>query len=359
MNRDIKSLISLMTLTEKAGICSGEDYWKLKSLERLGVPSVRVCDGTSGLRLQTDADDHLGVNASIQMVSFPSACATAASFDRKLLEELGQALGAECQAKEVAIILGPALNIKRSPLCGRNFEYFSEDPYLTGELAAAEIRGIQNKNIGACPKHFACNNQETWRMWSDSRVDERSLREIYLTGFETAVKSAEPWTLMSSYNRLNGTYTSEHSRLLTEILRVEWGFDGFVMSDWGAVSDRINAIKAGLDLEMPGCQGITDEQLVQAVKCGLLDEAILDTAVERILNIVFRYTDNRLSNEYDPESHHQLSVKIEQESAVLLKNENKILPLNKQLKVVFIGEYAEKPRIQGGEIGRASCRERV
>ena len=266
MKRDIKAIVKQMTLEEKAGMCSGEDFWHLKSVERLGIPSVMVSDGPHGLRKQDQEADHLGANDSIKAVCFPTACATACSFDRDLLYKLGETLGDECQAQNLSVILGPAVNIKRSPLCGRNFEYFSEDPYLASEMAGAHIKGVQSKNIGTSIKHFAANNQEYRRMSCSSEIDERTFREIYLGAFETAIKEGKPDTVMCSYNKINGEFSSENHKLLTEILRDEWGFEGYVMSDWGAVNERVKGLKAGLDLEMPGSGGYTDAEIVSAVK---------------------------------------------------------------------------------------------
>lgn len=348
MKRDVKGIIREMTLEEKAGMCSGKDFWHLKGVERLGIPEVMVSDGPHGLRKQAAEADHLGLNESIKAVCFPTACATACSFDRDLLEEMGERIGDECQAEDLSVILGPAVNIKRSPLCGRNFEYFSEDPYLASQMAAAHIKGVQSKNVGTSIKHFAANNQEHRRMSCSSEVDERTLREIYLAAFETAIKEAKPDTVMCSYNRINGEFASENHWLLTEVLRDEWGFDGYVMSDWGAVNDRVKGLKAGLELEMPASGGTTDKEIVEAVKNGELDEAVLDRAVERILNIVFKFVDNRQEGKFDKEEDHKLAAKIEAESMVLLKNEG-VLPLPTQgKKIAFIGKFAEAPRFQGG-----------
>ena len=348
MKRDVKGIIREMTLEEKAGMCSGKDFWHLKGVERLGIPEVMVSDGPHGLRKQAAEADHLGLNESIKAVCFPTACATACSFDRDLLEEMGERIGDECQAEDLSVILGPAVNIKRSPLCGRNFEYFSEDPYLASQMAAAHIKGVQSKNVGTSIKHFAANNQEHRRMSCSSEVDERTLREIYLAAFETAIKEAKPDTVMCSYNRINGEFASENYWLLTEVLRDEWGFDGYVMSDWGAVNDRVKGLKAGLELEMPASGGTTDKEIVEAVKNGELDEAVLDRAVERILNIVFKFVDNRQEGKFDKEEDHKLAAKIEAESMVLLKNEG-VLPLPTQgKKIAFIGKFAEAPRFQGG-----------
>ncbi|MDO4284909.1 MAG: glycoside hydrolase family 3 C-terminal domain-containing protein [Eubacteriales bacterium] len=352
---DISKVISEMTLEEKAGLCSGADFWHTKAVERLGVSDIMVSDGPHGLRKQDQSADHLGVNESIKAVGFPAASATACSFDRELVRREGEALGGECQHEGVAVLLGPAVNIKRSPLCGRNFEYFSEDPYLAGEMATGWINGVQSRNVGTSIKHFACNNQEHRRNTSDSVVDERTLREIYLTAFETAVKESQPWTVMCSYNQLNGVQVSENRRLLTEILRDEWGFEGFVVSDWGAVRDRVKGVEAGLDLEMPSSNGVNDKAIVEAVKSGALSEEVLDQTVARILRIVEKFVENRQPDTaWDQEADHRLSAQIASESAVLLKNSG-ILPLKKEQKVVFLGEFADKPRFQGGGSSHINC----
>lgn len=348
MARDIEAIIRKMTLEEKAGICSGKNTWYLKAVERLGVPSVMVSDGPHGLRKQIEKGDNLGLNCSVKAVCFPAACATAASFSENLLYKLGDALGEECRAEDVAVLLGPAMNIKRSPLCGRNFEYFSEDPYLTGKLAAAQIKGVQKHKVGTSVKHFAANNQEFRRMTCSSEMDERTLREIYLRGFEIAVKEARPWTVMSSYNMINGTYVGESRRLLTDVLRGEWGFDGLVVSDWGAVNERIAALYAGLDLEMPYYDGSGDRKIAEAVRSGALSEKVLDTAVERILKTVFRYVDAELEkSDFDREAHHEIAVDMAKQCAVLLKN-NGLLPLGRDQKLAYIGPFAKNPRYQGG-----------
>lgn len=348
MEQRICDIISQMTLEEKAGLCSGQDNWHLKAVERLGIPAVMVSDGPHGLRKQEEKGDHLGINESIKAVCFPAACATASSFDRKLVQEMGEALGVECRAEDVSILLGPAINIKRSPLCGRNFEYFSEDPYLAGKMAAAEIQGIQSWSVGTSLKHFAANNQEFRRMSCSSNMRERTLREIYLAGFEIAVKEAKPWTLMCSYNRINGEFASENKALLTDILRNEWGFEGCVMSDWGAVNDRVKGLQAGLELEMPGNGGLNDKKIMEAVRNGTLDEAVLDKAVERILKTVLRYRDAQCpAAKFDREAHHLKAAKLETECAVLLKN-NGVLPLSKKARIAYIGGFAATPRYQGG-----------
>ncbi len=353
---DVKNLVSQMTLEEKAGLCSGKDFWLTKSVERLGVPSVMVSDGPHGLRKQSGDADHLGINDSIEAVCFPAGCATAASFDRDLIEQLGAAVGDECQAENVSVVLGPAVNIKRSPLCGRNFEYFSEDPYLASEMATHHILGVQSKNVGTSIKHFLANNQEHRRMSSSSEVDERTLREIYMAAFEGPVKNAKPWTVMCSYNRVNGVYASEDPLYLTDVLRGEWGFDGYVVSDWGAVNDRPLGLAAGLDLEMPASGGINDAKIVAAVNAGTLDEKLVDQAVERILNINYRFLENQKEDTvWDKEAHHKLAREIAAECMVLLKNDEKILPLSKEDKVAFIGKFATAPRFQGGGSSHINC----
>ena len=345
----LQELIGKMTLEEKASLCSGADFWHTESVERLGIPAMMVSDGPHGLRKQDQEADHLGVNDSIKAVCFPAGCGTAASFNRELITGMGEVLGEECQAEGVGVILGPAVNIKRSPLCGRNFEYYSEDPMVASEMAGALIKGIKKKNVGTSIKHFLANNQETRRMSSSSEVDERTLREIYLAAFEGAVSSQKPWTVMCSYNKINGTYAAEHKEALTDILRGEWGFDGFVVSDWGAVNNRVPDLEAGLDLEMPASGGINDEQIVDAVKEGRLEESVLDRAVERILNIVYRFQENRNDSAvFDRDKDHEYAKKVAEETIVLLKNEDGLLPLSEKEEIAFIGKYARQPRFQGG-----------
>ena len=352
----IRELIAQMTLEEKAGLLSGEDFWHTKGVERLGVPKSMVSDGPHGLRKQDEQADHLGINDSIKAVCFPAASATAASFDPDMIEKMGEALGDACQHEKLSVLLGPAVNIKRSPLCGRNFEYFSEDPYLTGVMATALIKGIQSKNVGTSIKHFALNNQEHRRMSSSSECDEKTIREIYFPAFEMAVKEAQPWTVMCSYNRINGTFASENPWLLTDVLRKEWGFEGYVMSDWGAVSDRVAGVAAGLYLEMPSSGGINDRKVVEAVKAGKLDEKLVDLCCERILNIVFRYVENaKPETPWDKEAQHLQAAEVAADCMVLLKNEGGILPLNKEDDIAFIGEFAEKPRFQGGGSSHINC----
>ena len=352
---DIKALISQMTLEEKCSLLSGSDFWHTEPIERLGIPACMVSDGPHGLRKQDMGADHLGMNDSIEAVCMPAACATAASFDKEMIYQMGESIGNSCQHEQLSVVLGPAVNIKRSPLCGRNFEYFSEDPYLAGEMSAAFINGVQSKNVGTSIKHFAANNQEHRRMSSSSNVDERTLREIYFPAFETSVKKAQPWTVMCSYNRLNGVYASEDPWLLTEVLRDEWGFEGYVVSDWGAVSDRVEGVAAGLDLEMPASGGHNDRKVLKAVQEGILDEAIVDQAVERILRINYRYLENaKPETPWDKEADHLLSAKIAGECMVLLKN-NGVLPLSKADDIAFIGEFAAKPRFQGGGSSHIHC----
>ena len=344
-----RELVAQMTLEEKASLLSGADFWHTRSVDRLGIRAVMVSDGPHGLRKQDEAADHLGVNESIKAVCFPAACATTASFDRSLVRRVGEAIGDECQHEEVAVNLGPAINIKRSPLCGRNFEYMSEDPYLAGEMAVSLIQGTQSKNIGVSVKHFAANDQEHRRMSSDSVVDERTLREIYLPAFEAAARRGKAWTFMCSYNKLNGEYASQHKWLLTDLLRGEWGFDGYVMSDWGAVSNRVKGVEAGLDLEMPGSGGVNDAEVVKAVREGRLDEKYVDICVERLIRIHQRYLDNaKPDTPWDMEADHELAGSLAADCMVLLKNEGGILPLKKGEKVAVIGEFAKKPRFQGG-----------
>lgn len=345
----IKEIIKEMTLEEKASLCSGGDFWHLKGIERLGIPRIMVCDGPHGLRKQDEAADHLGINDSVQAVCFPSAAGMAASFDRALYQKVGETLGEECQAEHVAVLLGPAVNIKRSPLCGRNFEYMSEDPYLAGELAAAYIKGVQSKHVGTSIKHYAGNNQEKKRSSVSAQISERALREIYLPAFETAVKRAQPWTVMCSYNRVNGEYVSQSKKLLTDILRIQWGFQGFVMTDWGACDDRVAGLLAGQDLEMPSSGGVNDAKIVEAVKKGEVAEEILDNTVTRILEKIREYTEHVDETAvFDRAAHHELAEQAACETMVLLKNENQVLPLSRDKKIAFLGEFAKKPRYQGG-----------
>lgn len=359
--RRIEELVRQMTLEEKAGMCSGSDFWHLKGVERLRIPSVMVADGPHGLRRQDEAADHLGINDSICAVCFPSAAGLAASFDRELLRKTGETLGEECQAENVAVLLGPAINIKRSPLCGRNFEYLSEDPYLSSQLAASYIGGLQSKNVGASVKHFAVNNQEKRRSTVTAQVSERALRELYLASFEGAVREGKPWTVMCSYNRVNGEYVSQSRRLLTDILREEWGFDGFLVTDWSACDERVKGLVAGQDLEMPDSGGVNDRMIVEAVQKGEIEEAVLDQAVARILTIIFRYVDHRDEfAQFDREKHHETAREAACQSMVLLKNDamadgSRLLPLKKGGRYAFIGSFAKEPRYQGGGSSRINA----
>ncbi len=347
----LDEVVSGLTLDEKISLVSGKDFWHTVAIDNASpvkIPSVMVSDGPHGLRKQNSSADNLGVNDSIVATCFPSAAGLAASFDVELMKYLGETLGEECQAEDVSTILGPAINIKRSPLCGRNFEYFSEDPYLAGKMAASYINGVQSKNTGVSLKHFAVNNQEKRRYTVSAEVDERTLREIYLAGFETAVKESQPRTVMCSYNRVNGEQVSESKKLLTDILRDEWGFKGVVVSDWGAVNDRVKGLKNGLDLEMPGTYGMNAKKIKAAIENGELSEDDLDKAVRRIVNLVFKWTQNRIECEYDREEHHRRAKEVALKTMVLLKNNDKILPLDKSKKIAFIGGYAKNPRYQGG-----------
>ncbi len=359
---DVKKLVNELTLEEKASLCSGADFWHTKAIDRLNIPAAMVSDGPHGIRKQESLADHMGVAESIKAIGFPTASAMACSFDRDLLHKVGDALGEECVAEDLAVLLGPGINMKRSPICGRNFEYYSEDPVVVGELGAAFVNGVQEHGVGTSLKHFAANNQEWRRMSISAEIDERTLREIYLAAFETVVKKAQPWTIMCSYNRINGVYSCENDWLLNKVLRDEWGFEGLVMTDWGAMDERVPSLKAGLDLEMPDCHGETDKLIVKAVQSGELEEPVLDTAVERILTMVDKYLTARkgidpasmvhplpssVERGYDVAAHHALARTTAEQSAVLLKNED-ILPLQKDKKIAFIGEFAKVPRIQGG-----------
>lgn len=351
---DIPRLLQELTLEEKAGLCSGQDFWHTKAVERLGIPSVMVSDGPHGLRKQDIHPDHMGMGESVEAICFPTASAMACSFDRDLLHSVGDALGEECIAEDLAVLLGPGINMKRSPICGRNFEYYSEDPLVAGELGASFVNGVQDHGVGTSLKHFAANNQEYRRMSVSAEIDERTLREIYLSAFETVVKKAQPWTIMCSYNRINGVYSSDNQWLLQDVLRDEWGFEGLVMTDWGAMNDRVTALKAGLDLEMPSSHGETDKLIVSAVQNGTLSEEILDCAVSRVLTMVNRYLTHKKDTTYDKKAHHDLARQTAEQSAVLLKNDS-ILPLQTGQRVAMIGEFAKTPRIQGGGSSHINC----
>ncbi|MDL2229232.1 glycoside hydrolase family 3 C-terminal domain-containing protein [Treponema sp. OttesenSCG-928-L16] len=349
MEQDIGSLVKAMSLEEKAGLCSGKDNWLTKAVERLGIPAIRMADGPHGLRVQIEGGDHLGLTSSEPATCFPPEVSLAASWDRELAARIGAALGIECRAAGVDVLLGPGLNMKRSPLCGRNFEYFSEDPYLAGELGKAYIRALQSKGAGACPKHYAANSQEYERNLVDAVVDERTLRELYLPAFEAAVSSEDPPMVMCAYNKLNGVYCSEHPWLLTEILKREWGHSGIVVSDWGAVNERPDGLAAGLELEMPGGQVEGDKKIVEAVNSGRLPTAVLDAAAERILGIIQKLISAKTEAvSFNPDDHHRLARAALGECIVLLKNEGAILPLKKSDKIGLFGVFAKEPRFQGG-----------
>jgi len=343
---DLENLVQQMTLEEKASLCTGDTAWTTQAVPRLGVPSMLVTDGPHGVRKTKETGVMGGETAPA--TCFPTATSLASSWDVNLLREMGQALAAECSALGVGVVLGPGNNMKRTPLCGRNFEYFSEDPYLGGEMAAALIEGIQSQGVGTSLKHYAANNQEYQRFSINAEVDERTLREIYLAGFEKAVKQARPWTVMCAYNKLNGTFCSEHRPLLVDILKEEWGFEGLVVSDWGAVHDRVAALKGGLDLEMPGPKPERVQAVIDAVRSGDLDEALLDESVRRILRIVFQSAERDKGAPFDEQAHHALARRIAAEGMVLLKNDG-ILPLKKGLKrIAVIGRAAKTAHFQGG-----------
>ena len=344
----IGELLGQLTLEEKAELLSGRDFWNLKGVERLGLPSICITDGPHGVRKTGGSHASLSVNE--EATCFPTACAAACSFDEALLEELGRALGRECREKSVAVLLGPGANIKRSPLGGRNFEYFSEDPLVSGKLAAAVIRGMESMNVGASLKHFAANNQERCRMVGSSQVDERALREIYLAGFETAVREGKPATVMCSYNRINEVYACESRRLLTEILREEWGFEGLVVTDWGGMDRRVEALEAGCDLEMPGDAPENTRLVLKAVRSGRLSVETLDRAVERILRLIVREMGNP-PLPADRAAHHALAGRIAGESGVLVQNDG-TLPLKPGQRVALIGRFARYPRYQGSGSSR-------
>ena len=342
-------LLKELTLEEKCALLSGAETFKTRGMPEHGIPQIWLSDGPHGLRKQAGESDHLGLNPSVPATCFPTASAVANSWDAALGEEIGAALGEEAAAQEVSVVLGPGLNMKRNPLCGRSFEYFSEDPYLAGKLAAGYIRGIQSKGVAACPKHFAVNSQETRRMASDSIVDERTLREIYLTGFEIAVKEGHPRSIMSSYNLVNGTYANENKHLLMEILRGEWGFDGAVITDWGGSNDHALGVKNGSTLEMPAPGGDSVRELLAAVESGKISESDIDARLSELLPLVFdtKAALDAAPREFDAAAHHALARRAAEESLVLLKNEGALLPLAAGTKVAVIGDFAKNPRYQG------------
>jgi beta-glucosidase len=345
-----KHLIEQMTLEEKASLMSGKDFWQTQDIARLGINSIFLADGPHGVRKQAKAADHLGLNPSIPATCFPTAATVANSWNAELGEKIGQYLGKEAVSQKVHVLLGPGVNMKRDPLCGRNFEYFSEDPYHAGKMAASYIRGIQSQGISACVKHFAANNQEERRMSIDTIVDERTLREIYLTAFEIAVHEGQTKTVMSSYNKLNGAYTNENVHLMRDILRDEWNFDGVVVTDWGGSHDRVAGLIAGNELEMPTTAGETNQEIIDAIQSGKLKEDVLDECVDRLLTLIFT-TEEAFQQQheivFDQKAHHQVAQQAAEESIVLLKNEEHILPLKKGTKVAIIGDFAENPRYQG------------
>lgn len=345
-----QNILDKMTLEEKCYLFSGKDFWQSRSVKRLGIPNMTMSDGPHGIRKQEGSGDQLGLNGSLPATCFPTAAAMANSWDPELGEEIGKYLGEEAACQDVDVLLGPGINIKRSPLCGRNFEYFSEDPYLAGKMAAGYIRGIQSLGVSACPKHFAANSQELRRMASDSVVDERTLREIYLTAFEIAVKEGNPHSIMTSYNRINGVYANENKHLLREILKDEWGFDGYVVSDWGASNDHAAGVAAGSHMEMPTTGGDSDIELLEAVKAGKISEEWIDQMADELLDVIFstaKAVAKKRGRKFDTEAHHAMAMKASEQSVVLLKNEDNFLPLKKGTKVALIGDFAETPRYQG------------
>ena len=344
-----KKQLQALTLEQKCALLSGAGTFTTRAYQKAGIPAITLSDGPNGVRKQAGAADHLGLNPSVPATCFPTAATVACSWDPALGEQIGQAMGEEAAAQEVAVLLGPGLNTKRSPLCGRNFEYFSEDPYLSGKMAAGYVRGIQSNGISACPKHFAVNSQELRRMASDSVVDERTLRELYLTGFEIVVKEAKPKTIMSSYNLINGTYANENRHLLMDILRGEWGFDGAVVTDWGGSNDHALGVQNGSTLEMPAPGGDAVRELMQAVQSGKITEADVDARLDELLTLVFdtHAAVQSHSRTFDADAHHALARRAAAESIVLLKNENDLLPLEEGTEVAVIGDFAQTPRYQG------------
>ena len=345
---DIEKIVQQMTLEDKIALCSGENFWETKKYEKNGIPSLFMCDGPHGLRKQEDVADMLGVNESRKAVCFPAEVTTAGSWDPELLAEIGAAIGEEAKEQGVGLVLGPGANLKRSPLCGRNFEYFSEDPYLAGKLAAGFIRGAEAQGVGTSLKHFAANSQEHRRFTSNSVLDERTLRELYLTAFELAVKEGKPSTVMCAYPKLNGVHCSDSKALLTDILRIEWGFGGMVVTDWGAMNDRIDGFRAGCDLSMPGGSDYMEKDVLQAVKDGTLPESCVDNSARRVLELAFRAKETlKAPVSCDYEAHHVLAKRAAAEGAVLLKNEDGLLPLKQHTKIAVIGAMAKRMRYQG------------
>lgn len=340
-----KEIVEKLTLEEKASLLSGRDFWTTKTINKK-VCSIMLTDGPHGVRKQSVEADHLGLSNSVPATCFPTASATACSFNRQLMYEMGAAIAEECCEEDVAVLLGPGVNIKRSPLCGRNFEYCSEDPYLTGEMAGAFVKGVQSRNVGTSLKHFTANNQEKYRLINESVVDERAMREIYLAGFEKVVKDAAPWTVMCAYNQCNGTYMSENKSLLTDVLRTEWGYRGLVVSDWGAVNDRVEGVKAGMDLEMPYAGPERDAMIISAVRDGALDEKAVDRCAERVVALTLKAA-SREKKTFDRKTHHDLARRVAADSCVLLKNTGDLLPIETTENIAVIGEFAKEPRYQG------------
>ncbi|MCL1883494.1 MAG: glycoside hydrolase family 3 C-terminal domain-containing protein [Defluviitaleaceae bacterium] len=346
---NIEKTLSYMTLEEKASLCSGLGYWDTKAIDRLGIKSFVMTDGPNGVRLQQGQDDRFGLNESARATCFPTGSCLASSWDVELFHKVGAAIGREARSKNVSLVLGPAFNMKRSPLCGRNFEYLSEDPLLAGKLAAAYVNGMQSEGVGATPKHYAVNNQETLRQNIDVRIDERTLREIYLRAFEIVVKESAPWMLMSSYNKINGEFASQNKKILTDILRAEWGYKGLVVTDWYGSNERPKGVAAGQDLQMPGsdeCLG--DKEIVEAVKSGELDEKHVDTAVRNYLELYNKIQSVEKASPVDFAENHKIAIEAAAEGSVLLKNKDNILPISAKSRIAIIGEFAKKPRYQGG-----------
>lgn len=345
---DIEKILQQMTLEDKIALCSGENFWETEKYEKYGIPSLFMCDGPHGLRKQENVADMLGVNESRKATCFPAEVTTAGSWDPELLTEIGAAISQEAKEQGVGLVLDPGANLKRNPLCGRNFEYFSEDPYLAGKLATGFIRGVEAQGISTSLKHFAANSQEKSRFTSNSVLDERTLRELYLTAFEIAVKEGKPSTVMCAYPKLNGVHCSDNKRLLADILRTEWGFGGMVVTDWGAMNDRIEGFRAGCDLNMPGGSDYMEKEVLQAVKNGTLPESCVDDSARRVLKLVFRAAETlKETASCDYEAHHALAKRAAAEGAVLLKNEGGILPLQQGAKIAVIGAMAKSPRYQG------------
>lgn len=344
-----EDLISQLTLEEKVSLLSGKDFWQTMNIDHINLPSAFLSDGPSGLRKQAAAADNLGLNPSVPATCFPSSATTANSWNPEMAYLMGKVIGEEAASHQVSLLLGPGLNMKRNPMCGRNFEYFAEDPYLAGKMAGQYVAGVQSNGIGSCVKHFAANNQETKRMATDSVIDERALREIYLTAFEIAIKEGNAKAVMSSYNKLNGTYTNENQHLLVDILRNEWGYDGVIVTDWGGENDRCEGLKATNELEMPSTAGETNIDVYNAVMEGKLEEHYIDEAIDRLMDFVLEVAANLKDKEpgFDKEAHHAAALEVARETVVLLKNDNNILPLKKGTKVALIGDFADKPRYQG------------